>query len=421
MQEVRKNIFEEVKRILQGPIPPFDNKNKKVNQNPLDFHINGLLYPQLLRVGETENNEDTESERINKEKLWGYEEGNAETTENESISQDRYYNEDTNEDILELSTKYRPSVAGLSFILEPETKIEITVSYAIYKKYIEYEEVSSGEKYPKILYQRQLHNISIELTLDENKNVQAFYNNQYVDPVEIQLPESASLSVVKRDLPDKNHKIITLSLINCRQADSFKNQRTAENCIFEISISANCIEGASFLPFMDQTNDDSLNNEDLNLKLLYRNYKKYALGHGISVNWTVEDGVAKKVYTQALPVEYVNGMELNPEEFKNKDILYIKRLAGNTLNKENYNWQQIKKELLEFINLYSAWIKKQENSINKNDVGLSEKLIEKANDNLKSCWDLYERMKSGIETLDKNDDARKAFEDANRAMFIQRV
>src|SRR6056297_1912853 len=106
MQKVRKEIFEEVIKILHGPIPPFDKENKKVNQNPLDFHITGILYPQLLRVDEIENNEDVELERINKEKLVGNEEGKAETRENESTSQNRYYNEDTNEDILELSTKY---------------------------------------------------------------------------------------------------------------------------------------------------------------------------------------------------------------------------------------------------------------------------------------------------------------------------
>jgi hypothetical protein len=76
---------------------------------------------------------------------------------------------------------------------------------------------------------------------------------------------------------------------------------------------------------------DILGEEDLNLKLLYRNYKVYAQGHGISVNWeTATEGTAK-VFTQVLPQEEVNGVDLSPEIFKDCHVLFIKRLAGKQL------------------------------------------------------------------------------------------
>lgn len=419
--EIRKEIFNQVESILKGPVYPYD-KDKESAVNPLDFHITGILYPQLLSTQEIEDNAVNEEERIYSSELSNendQEEGSD--NDNNAAKNLTKFHEDTTDDMLELSTKFRPSVAGISFIIKRDTTIKVNISYATYNTRSGKHENNKGHIFYKTLYKREFHNEELEITLDQEENLITKYKGKHINGYTDELAKNASLSVVKRIYPGQDSKIITLSLINLEKANSFGQQRKVDECLFEISINTEVISGESFQPFIDQTKEASLKAEDINLKLLYRHYKKFALGHGISVNWNFNDTNVNYLYTQVLPTEEVNGMDMNPHEFTNKDILYIKKLSGKKINNGNYDWQQVKSELHSFINLYYKWIEEQQEKIDTNNEDLSEHLIDRANKNLTTCRKLYERMQGGIDALDQNPDARKAFEDANKAMFMQRV
>lgn len=416
---IRENIVDEVSKILLGPI---EGIGEELDKNPLDFYSVGVLFPQVSKASEIsdpnpETNEENEGEDESSE-------GADLNSENENIRRRRVAKEfEDSEDSgeFELTTKFRPSAAGLSVLSAKNANLTLTVSFAVYiKKQIEKTIIKGDES--KTINVNVFKHLPKEYTFKSKDGKFDFDNLDcktdgkiiYVD-----LDENTRLSIITRLYPrNEVLEIKTFTLINRKEAGSFKNQKKAEDCIFQPVISISLKEG--FHPFEDLSDLTLLSPEDINLKLLYRNYKKYALGHGISVNWAKTEEVIQSVFTQVLPEERVNGVELNPQLFNDKDVLYIKRLSGPVIN-QNYNWQNIEKELKEFVNLYSDWINDQHTQINQNPESLAKELIQKAKENLKHCKRLLERMIRGIELLNTNIDARKAFEDANRAMFIQRV
>lgn len=424
---IRENIVEEVTKILLGPI---GGNGEELDKNPLDFYSVGVLFPKV--ISKTSENDDTNSDQISDitKKYENEDDGIDEMPINKIDSEDLNIqqrrsslesedSEDSGE--FELTTKFRPSAAGLSVLVEKNAYFNISINYAIYfKKQID----------KTILKENESKNITTIVFKHSPKMFLFQYKDRKFDfgdlihiedgrIIYVDLDENARLSITTRSYPrNKELEIKTFTLINRNETISFKNQKKAEDCIFQPFISIFLKKG--FQPFEDLSDLTLLSLEDLNLKLLYRNYKKYALGHGISVNWEKSDQLIQKVYTQVLPEERVNGVDLNPSIFKDKDVLYVKRLSGISIN-QNYSWQIIEKELMDFVFLYVNWINEQKNKIERNPESLPHELIIKAGENLNTCMLLSNRMLKGIEILRTNLNARKSFEDANKAMFMQRV
>lgn len=417
---IREDIFNQVEKILMGPIPPMEDPKKETDVNPFDFYITGILYPQLLKTLETEDNKGAEEEK----KVGDVDgAGNEENGNQTKIRTRKTQLSDPADDMLELTTKFRPSVAGMSFLVKYNMKVKVKVSFAVYKSETrevikKYKKKSEDNKSRKKYYRRILIKEEIDILLDDNAELTS---SPKLENSKLKLNnDHAALSVIKRKYTGDNNCIITLSLINEKIAHSFAVQRNAEDCLFEISIKTDMVEGGGFLPFTDHTDEGTLSNEDLNIKLLYRNYKNYALGHGSSVNWDYNDTVVKSIRTEVFPVEKVNGIDMDPFIFRDTDVLYIKKLTGRKLSEE-YQWESVKSKLVDFVELYSSWIQGNRDEIVKNNEGLSSQLLEQARKNLEICVKLRDRMLDGIKILDDKPYARKAFEDANMAMFNQRI
>jgi hypothetical protein len=416
---IREEIFEEVKRILHGPIGSVD---EELDKSPLDFYSVGVLFSQLGKTTDINDPLPETNEQNEDGEIFG--DGVGTQIENEKIKQRRAskeFDEPQDSGEFELTTKFRPSAAGLSILVNKNSTLTLTINFAVYlKKQIEKAIVKGDESRisSATIYQRYPQ----EYTFECKEGKFDFGNLDYKEDgkiIWVNINGNARLSITTRPYPLKeNREIKTFTLINPKKAGSFRNQKKAEDCIFQPVISIYLKEG--FQPFDDLSDLTLLSPEDLNLRLLFRNYKKYALGHGISVNWEQSNQIVEKVYTQVLPEERVNGVDLNPVLFKDKDVLYIKRLSGTAIN-QTYEWQSITGELTDFVMLYKNWISEQENIIAKNVELLESELIEKAKENLKQCRILLKRMFKGIEILGADSNARKAFEDANRAMFMQRV
>lgn len=417
---IRENIVEEVTKILHGPI---GGAGEELDKNPLDFYSVGVLFPRIVQTSDIfdPNPENQESYTIEEENEI---EVNIGLEESQNIAQRRAKieseeSEDSGE--FELTTKFRPSAAGLSVLTKKNVDFRLTIHFANYvKKQVE-KNIVKGEEIKTVKLSIFKH-IPKEYILECKNGKFSFSNLDYTEEgniIYVSLDEGSSISITTRRYPGKGElEIKTFTLINSKQVNNFKEQKKVEDCIFQPAISIHLEQG--FQPFEDLTDLSLLSSEDLNLKLLYRNYKKYALGHGISVNWEKSNNLIQNVYTQVLPQEKVNGVDLNPPIFKGNDILYMKRLAGLKLSND-LKWNVIKGELVDFVNLYKAWTDDQIKIIRQNTEILPQILIITAEKNLKHCEGLYNRMLKGIELLNDNSNARGAFEDANRAMFMQRV
>lgn len=416
---IRESVFGEVSRILLGPISGVE---EELEINPLDFYSVGILFPQLSK---SDDFVDADPEEIISEE-------NVDSASNETKIQFDFdksakrraalENDDSESPgEFELTTKFRPSAAGLSILTGAHPNMTLEISYATYKRTkIEKQIIVEGENrsQEKFFFKRAPKNYLLECKNGEFEigNIPSTKRGKMIS---INLDDNIQLIITTRQYSKNYEKEIrTFTLVNPKHVTSFKNQKNALDCIFQPCISL--LQKDGFHYFEDLSDLTLLNDEDINLKLLYRNYKKYAFGHGISVNWEMENGKVQRVFSQVLPEEKVNGVDLNPEIFKGKDVLYVKRLSGTSVNRD-YNWLHIKEELLDFVNLYEAWIAEQNRYIDINPDTLPLEFVKKAKENLKHCENLYVRMKKGIEIIHKDIDAKKSFEEANLAMFMQRV
>ena len=423
---IRETVVEEVSKILHGPM---GGPGEELEKNPLDFYTVGILFPQIINgqeltdsypdnlqsnlsdeVGDANENNVAENEIENQVEKSSMQEKRAALENDESADSGEF----------ELTTMFRPSAAGLSILAKKKSAFSVTVKFANYKKkLIEKNTVVNGEaKIEKIYVFKQLEQEFVFESKDGNFDFNGLKYDGEGNVIYVTLDDNSSLSIITRVYPRNNElEIKTFTLINSKEVSSFKQQKKTEDCLYQPVITILMKEG--FNAFEDLTDLSLLSTEDLNLKLLYRHYKKYALGHGISVNWIKSENIVHQVFTEVLPQEKVNGVDLNPPIFQPKDILYMKRLGGSKLT--THTWDHIKNELFEFIDLYSSWIEEQHNYIFQNSENLAQEFIKQAKENLKHCLALSERMKKGVTLLNGDLNARKAFEDANRAMFMQRV
>lgn len=420
---IRETVVEEVSKILHGPI---GGPSEELEKNPLDFYTVGILFPRIIKVKEVTDPNPEEIEYDFPDEVGDTDDYNdkKDLHEKESVKVKRATQEiETNDDSgeFELTTKFRPSAAGLSILTKKNADLLLTVKFATYKKI-------QAEKSVIIQGKTEIKNISVfkqtekEFVLnckDGTFNLAEFKHSGEKNVLYVNLDYNATISIITRKYPLNEHlEIKTFTLINSVEVDNFKLQKKTEDCLYQPCIIMERKQG--FEPFEDLTDLSLLSPEDLNLKLLYRHYKKYSLGHGISVNWEQSGSLVNKIFTQVLPQEKVNGVDLDPTIFKDKSVLFMKRLGGASID-EHYDWERVKGELIQFKELYDKWIKDEQTFIEKNLESLQDELLAQANENIKHCLNLSRRMHQGILLLMQNQEARKAFEDANRAMFMQRV
>ena len=417
--QLRNRVLNEVQKILHGPI---NGSGEEIDKNPLDFYTVGILFP---RMGSQKDFSDDSLENVSvsdegdnigfdTEESNVLEEGLSKNYR-DKIEKDEFVDNDE----FELTTKFRPSAAGVSVLIKKNSSLSLKVEFAVYeKKTKEKQQIEQSKVNVTTVYKR----LGLSKEFLSKNGIFEFGESSFKEEpnvINVDLGRNAYLSITTRPYEFRGDvEIKTFTLINNIDAVNFRSQKNAESCLFQPVISIRCEDG--FMHFEDMSDLSILSEEDINLKLLYRNYKTYALGHGISVNWEKSNDSVSLIETSILPIEEVNGVNLNPDVFNGKNILFIKKLGGKSIS-DDYDWEIVRKELIDFIEEYSGWINRESSVIDLNKEGIPSELVMKAQANLLLCKKLYSRMKAGIETLSNNSSARKSFEDANKAMFIQRI
>lgn len=398
-----------------------------LDKNPLDFYSTGILFPQVNMSEDYDDPNPDDSQTQSDEEVST--DGEAAVLEESDQVRRKRKNLEADESDeageLELTTRFRPSAAGLSVLTPKDALITLTVSFAVYKKKAFKKSADSKDGLTdssKKREQSRYEHLPYMFSFTGRGGQLDFGNLNYKvngNIITVELSDSAKLSIATRFYPQSESlEIKTFTLINKQSAGSFSRQKKAETCLFQPLLSLFVPDGLQ--PFEDRTDLTMLSAEDINLKLLYRHYNTYALGHGLSVNWERTGAVVSRAFTEVMPSEKVNGVDLSPDTFKGSNVLYIKRLSGNAVD-SSYQWDVIYTELKKFSELYGEWIQKQDDAIGLNSERLRTELLVQARKNLEQCRKLQARMNRGVVLLAENGDALKAFEDANRAMFMQRV
>ena len=208
----------------------------------------------------------------------------------------------------------------------------------------------------------------------------------------------------KRDRED-GCCILTFSLVNCAVAasDHTVSDRLIlfQNCL-ELSTTPGIIQ-----PYREKVSlSDTYEEEEM--RLLYRDKRVYAVGHGCSVNWEVEkDGDVRKINSVFTPV-----FEIAPIQPTGDVELSMFELS------DLGNWPVAMASLNELVEKYSKWIDK----LRAEAAELQENYRIPALRNIEKCGTNLTRIRKGVAILSGNTtDSKvvKAFRWMNRAMMWQ--
>jgi hypothetical protein len=166
------------------------------------------------------------------------------------------------------------------------------------------------------------------------------------------------------------------------------------------------IESEKLLPFRDYKAHLYKTDEDKMLDYLYRDKSAFGIGHNTACTWENAQSPNTPQWIQStfLPEYDVKNQSSETDKIKG-DILNIKNLSVY-----NSDTESIISNLTEVAKAYKNWIEEERKSANENELGLK---------NIIKCDQIYDRIINGVKLLSENENALRAFQLANTAIYLQ--
>ena len=203
------------------------------------------------------------------------------------------------------------------------------------------------------------------------------------------------LLVHRRDMDVKDGRVFTLSIFNEGKVGG--GRRPWNRTAFHVNLRIEAKDGFSPLP----SSSVFFNEEGARSDLLYRDVKRYAVGHGCGTQ--IIDG--REIRTTFFPEETV-------------PVFTHRSIETEALSMEAWAKGELDLEVLDVIpDHYAAWLA-DELKAGKN-LSRERKVVLKTN--LEAANLCVRRMKSGIERLKKDKHCMHAFRWMNEAMLVQQV
>lgn len=451
-----------------------DVEHELISSSPISRYSIGILFPQgnLLNQDNDETlplSEDEKSaeELIENEDYGMDAHGESDRKFQRSCQLDETVTESLDEEI-NMSTQYMPSSMGMTFLVEGDSSVvHGRLNCATYRKAVvtdcavpyfpadqEYYSVPMALAH-KMVYDKETGTMRLisQLTAKEVRNIfesdtipeieavelkRVAYRlvdyivNGYVrvpheipdfildftsgDYVEYKLDEISEDVMAKvaalRTKISENTWSITVMLVNEYEETPAKPYHCIYQSRIEISTESNAFSIIESNPIYDET---VMDDEERSLDLLYRNKKIYGTGLGTSVDWTIDENGKGRIWTDFFPVAEVPTMSFSLPQ---NELLTDEELSMKYLSDLDSSDKEKKlASMRNLVELYKLWVDELEATVNE----LAPKYHAAAIKNISECKQAYKRMFAGIETLEMNDNAYKAFLLANRAMFMQRV
>jgi hypothetical protein len=203
--------------------------------------------------------------------------------------------------------------------------------------------------------------------------------------------------------------LITVSLLNTSTRDG-KNEGNPVDCLFQVGFEV-AADGDHFMEY-PSVQHLSADPEEQELRMLHRGAKTFATGHGCSVTWSGEVVDRKRgVRTVLVPRHVVHGVTQRAPAGLDPAVLRVARIGDPEVP-----WKVLHEELVAFADAYATWVGEQEG---RTDVparfdAARGRVLER----LRIARD---RVREGIDVLDRDETVRRAFRLANRALAIQEL
>ncbi len=328
-----------------------------------------------------------------------------------------------------LTNAHRPSAMGMSFMMSENNivDLEIEISFAVYEKratnIIEWNE--KDRKYTPNLWLRK------PAKNDEGENHKVVFTRS--DLLSTTKPlrkwvvghdSKLEIIVVVRSY-DSGNCLITITLLNTQKISAGDN--IDEKCFFQCAFSVTAISADPVIhPYPEVHRKRDYDDEQEILRLLYRDKKTYAVGHGCAAEW--EYGLTEGVYsirTQALP-EYQTPTTSADLFDKHDESLKVSmcKLAG--LDKKDDGTYELRK----LANAYAEWIDSLHEMNNRKspdgvNIPIPDELKDTAGLLINRCGICLDRINAGIDYLyadsEESKKALQAFRLTNHAMLLSQL
>ncbi|MBP8745143.1 MAG: hypothetical protein KBH86_08450 [Syntrophorhabdus sp.] len=413
---MRNYIIDFLKRELIGPDPvsPYIQPNGEEilwNEPPRLRYGAGILFPQNSAIPEIDSTDEAEKEMFEALKTTEDPAVLNEVSDNAGISFPKSVEDDleANDDAVSLANAFLPSAMGFSCFLNiPKSGFRVSINAGRYKM---------GDA---IIMDQEGNPVSLRGYLREPLDCEIIIERQDIPNGKIR---SKSFEICKnneptgllinvrsrtpdRDLGETN-QLYTFTLINSLVSSG--SHIDNENCFFQTGFKIRTTDGsACFLPYPSVFRA-SEHPDEKSQRLLYRNQRTFAIGHGCSPCWTEQQDLATEIWTEIIPV------------FEMKAIVPV-RLAGIELKmfdlSDHGKPEQLNPILLGLAHRYEAWIDLQ---VVFAEEQLSGEFQTVALSHVENCRQCLSRIREGIDLLQGDETVRKAFLLMNRAMLLQQL
>ena len=207
-----------------------------------------------------------------------------------------------------------------------------------------------------------------------------------------------------RHIMDDGSKLVTITVANIISAAQIGIDQNI-NAIFQCELTI--LSDTPFIPVYQ--NSAIIEDEEEKIsRMQYRNIRNYAYGHGCSVEYDETEKGVSSVRSEFMPTQVVHQMK--PGTISNANILNLEYWL-------DADKKSACKELQKFISEYITWKTEQEN-ISASLTGSNKSASKIVLRRIDEC---IQRLMGGVQTLQVNENAWKAFSLMNEAMLLQRI
>ncbi|WP_094702493.1 DISARM system helicase DrmA [Brevibacillus laterosporus] len=372
-REVREIVVKELKRDLVGP----DHGQIDIlTEPPSQAYITGILYPL-----ESENSLIEDVEEL--AEIYIPKNSNSENTQVEELQDEDNSDDSTVSKVAQF--KQQNSLGVKFYIDEKINEIDVGFKWGEYSK----EKKFDTEKNKEVqiwIRKVQKHFITVPLNISNFKKEVA--NNIFLIAKKVRIKGTSNY-------------LVSIFLVN-QNIDKSNNK-----AIFQVSMELTHSLYQDVFLCENKARKDTSNFEEF----LYKNKPVFAKGYGCAVEWEKNSlNYASKLVIAFIPTHEVEGM--STELPKDKDFIELDSnyfsIRGMSLEE---NQGIIIGKLKNLADRYENWINKL--PIHEADDKTSSNL------SISKCRDALERIKEGIEILQTNKDAYKAFQFMNKVMHTQ--
>ncbi len=388
--KVRQILFESVYEDLIGP----SEENEEITDLPTNAYIMGMLFPADAAITEDENYRDVEfSDRF----------GDAALDADQNIEASVF--EDDEADDHGKSLFKKPSSAGVSFyVAKNVTNLVAEISWGRYTAEEVQGEVVDGtleedaenkRKKPRKIFVREQveEKVEIDLTAIGRSGELKLKKN-----------ENVSLYIIQMELKN-DYKMISVYIHNNDKAG--KGDKEYEKVLFQVNMILSDGNNSPIFTPEYECRDTGLDDE-----YYYQGRPVYARGRGCAAKWDVltENHAAHSVGISFMPSYEIHSVSAEVTELE-KHILSVRNLGVERNREESI------RNLRSLAEVYKAWIQKLE----KDPLMDGSDFVDTGKRIIGDCTRAYERICEGIDIIESDETAFKAFLFMNNTMFMQKA